>query len=70
MDVFEKRNNDWSWTHDEIVDRANELSFDCPECENIIHSDEQYQCTTCGGGSKIYIIQWLKDNDYLLNVKP
>lgn len=54
------KNDGWEYTHNEIISRLSNLTIDCPECETIIHSDEQYQCGTCGGGSKIYVLDWLR----------
>ncbi len=54
------KNDEWEYTHNEIISRISNLTIDCPECKNIIHSDEQYQCGTCDGGSKIYVLDWLK----------
>lgn len=56
-----KHNNEWSYVHDEIIDRINGLYVNCPECENIIHDDDQYQCMTCGGGSRINVMEWVKN---------
>lgn len=53
------KNNNLYDSHDEIIDRMSDLYVDCPECENIIHSDEQYQCGTCSGGSRIYVLDWV-----------
>lgn len=43
----------------EIIDRISSLTIDCPECEIIIYDDEQYQCGTCNGGSRIYVLDWI-----------
>lgn len=61
--IFDKTKNDdrWGYTRNEIIDRISSLTIDCPECENIIHSDEQYQCGTCGGGSRIFVLDWVKN---------
>lgn len=61
--MLEKKDNDgWNYVHNEIIDRISSLEISCPECENIIHSDEQYQCVTCGGGSSINVLSWVKAN--------
>lgn len=59
--LFKKtdNDNDWNYTINEIIDRISNLYIDCPECENIIDSDDQYQCTTCGGGSRINVLDWI-----------
>jgi len=52
---------------DEILVSIKELKIDCPDCENM-YDDDQYTCTTCwceGGGGKINVVEWLKDNNYL-----
>lgn len=51
----------WDYVRNEIIDRISNLTVDCPECESIIHSDEQYQCGTCGGGGVIFVMSWIKD---------
>ena len=63
LKIFDKIKNDdgWNYVHNEIIDRISNLTIDCPECENIIHDDEQYQCTTCEGGSKIFVMTWIKE---------
>jgi hypothetical protein len=63
-DVIEKRDNQngWSYTHNEVIERISSLAIDCPECEDILHSDEQYQCNTCGGGGKINVLSYFKKN--------
>lgn len=48
-----------SYIRIEILDRIGLLYIDCPECENIIGSDEQYQCCTCGGGGRINVLSWV-----------
>jgi rRNA maturation endonuclease Nob1 len=53
---------DIDYIRNEIIDRIKHLTIDCPECENIIHSDDQYQCGTCGGGATIYVMDWVKNN--------
>ena len=60
--IFDKTEDKDGWvnTHNEIIDRISALTIDCPECENIIHDDEQYQCGTCNGGSKIFVLDWIK----------
>lgn len=62
--IFDKTKNDD--IRNEIIDRISELSIDCPECESIIYSDEQYQCLTCGGG-RIFVLSWVKSE--LENIK-
>ena len=59
---FLKNNSDEYNVHSEIINRISSLNLeiDCPECENIIFDDEQYQCGTCGGGAKINVLSWLK----------
>lgn len=52
--------DDWGYTRNEILERISSLYIDCPECESIIHSDEQYQCNTCGGGARINVLSWMK----------
>lgn len=49
----------WDYTRNEIIDRISSLTIDCPECENM--DDEQYQCGTCGGGSRISVLDWMKN---------
>lgn len=56
--LFDKRGDDY--VHDTIIERIGSLEVDCPECENIIPSDEQYQCGTCGGGSMINVLSWIR----------
>lgn len=60
--IFEKSKNDdgWDYVRNEIIDRISNLTVDCPECENIIHSDEQYQCGTCSGGGRIFVLSWIE----------
>lgn len=58
--ILEKKGGEWDYVNDEIISRIGELHIDCPECENIIGSDEQYQCGTCGGGAKINVLEWIK----------
>lgn len=67
--IFDKTKNDdgWGYVHNEIIDRISDLTVECPECESIIHSDEQYQCVTCGGGGRIFVLSWVKSQ--LENVK-
>lgn len=60
--ILQKKNTEWSYVHDAIIDRVNELYVTCPECENIIHDDEQYQCGTCNGVGSVNVSQWIKDN--------
>lgn len=49
-----------NYIEDEIINRLSVLYIDCPECEDIIHTDEQYQCCTCGGGGRINILNYIK----------
>jgi len=58
--IFTKIGNSFSYVHDEIIDRINELTIDCPECETIIYDDPQYQCGTCDGGSRINVLTWIE----------
>lgn len=61
---FDKREGEGvNYIHNEIISAISELYIDCPECSNIFGSDEQYQCTTCGGGSRINVLDWMK-NEY------
>lgn len=46
---------------EEILNRINQLVIDCPECEYIFHSDDQYQCNTCGSSGKINVIEYLNE---------
>lgn len=49
---------------EEILDDIKQLEVDCPDCK-WMYSDPQYTCTTCwheGGGGKINVLQWLKEN--------
>ncbi len=47
-------------TRNEIVDRISDLMVDCPECETIIHDDdEQYHCMTCEGARRINVLDWM-----------
>jgi hypothetical protein len=59
---FLKNTSEQYSVNDEVINRISSvnLEIDCPECESIILDDEQYQCTTCGGGAKINVISWLK----------
>lgn len=59
-DILNKSNGEWDYIHDEIIDRINRLTIECPECETIHFSDDQYQCGTCGGGGIIHVGQWIK----------
>lgn len=59
--LFEKSDNEWNSVRNEIIDRISSLTIDCPECETIIYSDEQYQCGTCNGGATIYVLDWIKE---------
>jgi len=52
------KSND-NYVRNEILDRIKYLTIDCPECENIIHDDEQYSCGTCNGG-QIFAFEWVK----------
>jgi DNA-directed RNA polymerase subunit M/transcription elongation factor TFIIS len=70
LKIFNKQNTEHSYVHDEIVDRISGLYIDCPECENIIHSDEQYQCGTCGGGVRINVLNWVKEQAERAIKKP
>lgn len=56
---IEKKNTDHSYIHDEIVDRIGDLRVNCPECENI--DDDQYACTTCWGGGRINVLEWINE---------
>jgi rRNA maturation endonuclease Nob1 len=59
--IFNKTNEDgWDYVRNQIIDRISNLTVQCPECESIIHDDEQYQCGTCGGGGEIYVLSWIK----------
>ena len=60
--IFDKTKNDdgWGYVRNEIIDMISDLTVECPECESIIHSDEQYQCGTCGGGGRIFVLSWIK----------
>jgi len=58
---FKKKGGEWDYVHDEIIERISKLTISCPECENIILDDEQYQCTTCGGGSSINVLFWINN---------
>lgn len=58
--ALEKKGGEWDYVHDEILDRISVLYVECPECENIIHDDEQYQCGTCGGGGRVHVLSWIK----------
>ncbi len=40
-----------NYIHNEIIERISYLTIDCPECESIIGSDDQYTCTTRGSCS-------------------
>jgi len=62
LKIFNETKDDdgWGYTRNEIIDRISSLTIDCPECENIIHDDEQYQCGTCDGGSRIFVLKWIK----------
>jgi len=51
----------YAYVKNEIIDRVSALYVDCPECETIIHDDEQYQCGTCGGGGRINVLDWVKN---------
>lgn len=59
--IFDNTDDD---LRNEIIDRISDLSIECPECESIIGSDEQYQCGTCGcsGGcsGRINVLSWIK----------
>jgi len=60
--IFEKTEGEgWNYTHNEIINRISELYINCPECETVIHDDEQYQCCTCGGGSRINVRRWVEE---------
>ncbi len=59
MTIFDKTNE--NYIKDEIIDRISNLYIDCPDCESIILDDDQYQCTTCGGGSRINVLTWVKE---------
>lgn len=56
--IISKRDDDF--VRNEIIDRLFYNTIDCPECESIIGSDEQYQCLTCGNGGKINLHNWVK----------
>jgi len=49
------------FVRNEIIERISDLSVSCPECENIIHDDDQYQCGTCGGSARIHVLNWIKE---------
>lgn len=54
---------------EETLDKIKNLEVDCPECESMF-SDDQYTCTTCwceGGGGKINVFEYLKDNNHFKN---
>jgi hypothetical protein len=57
---LQKHGGAWDYVHDTIIDRISNLYIDCPECENIIGDDEQYQCGTCDGGARINVMGWIK----------
>jgi hypothetical protein len=59
--IFNKTDNEWDFVSNEIKDRISSLTISCPECETILHSDEQYQCGTCNGGVSINISEWIED---------
>lgn len=61
MEVLEIKDDEYS-LNGEIIKRISSLMIDCPECETIILDDEQYQCTTCGGGSELNVLNWIKRN--------
>lgn len=56
-----KDDDGWNYVRNNIIDRVSELTVTCPECENILLDDDQYQCTTCGGQCKINVLNWVKD---------
>ncbi len=68
-ELFEKTKDDdgWNYVRNEIIDRISSLTIECPECESIKYSDEQYQCMTCGGGGEINVLSWVKKQ--IKNVK-
>lgn len=52
-----------------ILDEIRILKIECPECESM-YSDDQYTCTTCwceGGGGRINVLEYLKENKNLLS---
>lgn len=65
--LFKKSNSEWDYVKNEIIDRISSLTIDCPECETIIHDDEQYQCGTCNGGGKIWVKEWIESHIGSLN---
>lgn len=58
---LKEKKDKYSYVHNEIIERIKSITIDCPECETIIHDDEQYQCGTCEGSSKIYVLNWIKN---------
>lgn len=59
--IFTKKGGEWDFINDEIINRLDGVFIDCPECESIIHSDEQYQCGTCNGGARINVLTWIRE---------
>ena len=56
----------------EILDRIEDVTIDCPECEHV-YNDDQYSCATCwcqGGQGKIKVMdrvcQWASIEKYEL----
>lgn len=68
--LFKKTASKWDYTRNEIIDRISQLTVNCPECENIIHDDPQYQCGTCGGGSEIRVLDWVNNRIKESEIKP
>ncbi len=58
--ILQKTGDYLDYVHDELIDRIEGLRVDCPECENIIHDDPQYQCGTCDGGGQVWVLDWIK----------